>query len=75
MKKIQNLKTKIATFTAITVGTMSANAALPPEAQAAMDGVTAFNDDMISNAWTLATVSVLAAIGIKLFRKWTTRSV
>ena len=70
MKKIQNLKTKIATFTAISVGTLSANAALPAEAQTAVDSISTFSDDMIAWAWPVVTTIVLASIGIKLFKRF-----
>ncbi|MEQ3693605.1 MAG: major coat protein [Thalassolituus sp.] len=70
MKKIQNLKMKIATFTAITVGTLSANAALPTDAQAAVDGIGTFANDMIAWAWPVVTTVVLASIGIKLFKRF-----
>jgi hypothetical protein len=57
----------------LVVGT-AANAALPADAQAAVDSVNTFATDMIAWAWPVVATVTVAAIGIKLFKKFTAKA-
>ena len=73
--KIKHLKTKVSAFGAGVVGLVgSANADLPAEAQAAVDSVNSFATDMIAWAWPVVATVTVAAIGIKLFKKFTSKA-
>lgn len=49
-------------------------AALPAEATSALGGVTTFADDMIAAAWPIVGTIMVAAIGIKLFKKFVSKA-
>jgi len=51
-----------------------ASAALTGDAATAMTSLSTFADDMIAAAWPIATAIVVATIGIKLFKKFTSRA-
>lgn len=51
-----------------------ASAALTGDAATAMTSLSTFADDMIAAAWPIATTVVVAAIGIKLFKKFTSKA-
>jgi len=51
-----------------------AMAALPVEAGAAVDAVELFATDMIAVAWPIVATITVAAIGIKLFKKFTSKA-
>lgn len=73
--KITNMKAKVAAVGAIALGVVgSANAALPTDAQAAVDSVNTFATDMIAWAWPVVATVTVAAIGIKLFKKFTSKA-
>ena len=73
MKNIQAIKTTIAaSFLATSVSAV--NAALPADAQAAVDSITTFSDDIIAAAWPIAATIVVASIGIKLFKKFSNKA-
>ena len=73
--KFKNLKSKIAVVGVLTLGAaVSAHAALPAAAQGAVDGVGTFANDMIAWAWPVVAVVTVASIGIKLFKKFTSKA-
>lgn len=71
LKKVKGLMTK--TNAAIVSGAVmvstSANAALPTDAQSAVDAIALFVDDILAAAWPIATAMVVGFVGIKLFKK------
>ena len=73
--KMKNMKAKVAAVCASALGVVgSANAALPADAQAAVDSVNTFATDMIAWAWPVVATVTVAAIGIKLFKKFTSKA-
>ncbi|WP_076588738.1 major coat protein [Vibrio ostreicida] len=46
-----------------------ASAALPADAQAAMDSVSTFATDILAATWPIAITLTVGFIGIKLFKK------
>lgn len=73
--KMKNMKAKVAAVGVIALGVVgSANAALPTDAQAAVDSVNTFATDMIAWAWPVVATVTVAAIGIKLFKKFTSKA-
>lgn len=73
--KIKNLKTKIAVVGASSFGLIaSAHAELPAAAAAAVAEVSTLLDDFIAAAWPVAATLVVAAIGIKLFKKFSNKA-
>lgn len=72
MKK--NHQTKSVLAAALALGVGSANAALPVAAQSAVDSISLLADDFITAAWPIVTVIVVASIGIKLFKKFTSKA-
>ena len=47
----------------------SASAALPAEAQAAIDAISLFVTDLFSAVWPIATAIIVGFVGIKLVKK------
>ncbi|WP_018414797.1 major coat protein [Teredinibacter turnerae] len=75
MKKLKRMKTKLGAVITIAAGAASsANAALPADAQTAVDSVSTFATDMITWAWPVVATVTVAAIGIKLFKKFTNKA-
>lgn len=69
------MKSKIAAVAGLTIATIStAQAALPADAQTAVDSISTFADDIIAAAWPIATTIVVASIGIKLFKKFASKA-
>ncbi len=66
-KKIIALKTVVGA--ALLAGATSAHAALPTDAQTAVDSVTTFANDILTAAWAIAAVITVGFVGIKLFKK------
>lgn len=54
--------------------TGTANAALPAEAQTAMDGLVTLVADYNTAAWTVVVAIVGSIIGIKLFKKFANKA-
>ncbi|KOO14401.1 hypothetical protein AKJ18_13945 [Vibrio xuii] len=67
MFKNKNSQALVAIALLATAGT--ASAALPADAQAAMDSVGTFVTDILAAAWIIATSMVTGFVGIKLFKK------
>lgn len=73
--KINHLTTKVATAAVIVATSITtAQAALPAAAQAAVDSISTFGTDIIDAAWPIATMIVVASIGIKLFKKFSSKA-
>lgn len=69
----KNKKVKaLAVVASTTVGT--AQAALPSDAQAAVDSISTFANDMVAAAWPIAGAIVVASVGIKLFKKFANKA-
>lgn len=47
----------------------SASAALPTDAQTAIDSVATFVTDILAAVWPIATALTIGFVGIKLFKK------
>ncbi len=47
----------------------TSSAALPAEAQAAIDAIAAFVTDILAAIWPIATALTVGTVGIKLFKK------
>lgn len=70
-----NLKNKTLVLAATSLGMIgSVHAVLPADAQTAVDSISTFADDIIAAAWPIATVIVVASIGIKLFKKFSNKA-
>ncbi|MFT2112015.1 major coat protein [Marinomonas sp. 2405UD68-3] len=73
--KMNNLKTKVAATSVIVAASVTtAQAALPADAQAAVDSVNTFATDMIAWAWPVVATITVAGIGIKLFKKFSNKA-
>lgn len=66
MKK-QNLQAALAAVLVLTAG--SASAALPADAQTAIESVSTFVTDILAAIWPIATALTVGFVGIKLFKK------
>ncbi|MUK67664.1 major coat protein [Aliivibrio fischeri] len=73
---------KLATFTkpktalivlSALVGSTTANAALPAEAEAAMTAIGTLITDFIAAGWPIVVSLVVGVIGIKLFKKFSAK--
>lgn len=70
-----NVKNKTILLATTSLGMISAtHAALPTEAQTAIDSISTFSDDIIAAAWPIATTILVASIGIKLFKKFSNKA-
>lgn len=70
-KSVSNFEAKSAVAGLIVAGSISsAHAALPEPAQAAVDSIILFANDMIDIAWPILTLILGATVGIKLFKKF-----
>lgn len=67
MFKNKNSKALLA-VTLLTVAG-AASAALPAEAQAAMDSVNTFVTDILAAVWPIVAAATVGFVGIKLFKK------
>ncbi|MGO4150581.1 major coat protein [Vibrio cholerae] len=67
MKKTTQSALILASFAA--VAATGVNAAIPAEAQAALDSVGEFSDAVISWMWGVGTAITVAFVGLKLVRK------
>ena len=67
MKKYVNVKTGAIVLSTLFVA--SANAALPAEAQTALDSVQTLVTDILGAVWPIATALTVGFVGIKLFKK------
>lgn len=67
MKKSIQFKALLATALLLTAGT--ASAALPADAQAAIDAVSTFVTDILAAVWPIAATLTVGFVGIKLFKK------
>ncbi len=67
MFKNKHSKALFAVALLTTAGT--ASAALPAEAQAAIDAIAAFVTDILAAAWPIVTAVTVGFIGMKLFKK------
>jgi len=85
MNKMQRLKTRVINSKAFqysvvgagTIGAMSAGSAhavLPAEATTAIAEVVTFATDMIAAAWPIVALVAVGGIGIKLFKKFTSKA-
>jgi hypothetical protein len=73
--KINNFTIKAAATTVVVATSITtAQAALPAAAQAAVDSISTFGTDIIDAAWPIATMIVVASIGIKLFKKFSSKA-
>ncbi|RDL42758.1 phage coat protein [Marinomonas piezotolerans] len=73
--KMNNLATKVTATTAVLLTSVTtARAALPADAQAAVDSVNTFATDMIAWAWPVVATITVAGIGIKLFKKFSNKA-
>ncbi|MDN3617025.1 major coat protein [Vibrio gallaecicus] len=74
MKYFKSLR-KFATPKRVAVGSIalmvagSASAALPADAQAALDAIALFVTDLLTGVWPIATALLVGFIGIKLVKK------
>ncbi|CAH8189071.1 conserved exported hypothetical protein [Vibrio aestuarianus] len=69
MKLLQTKPAKAAIGVTALVAASAANAALPAEAQTAIDAVSAFVTDILAAVWPIATALTVGFVGIKLFKK------
>lgn len=69
MKLLQTKSAKAAIGITVLVAASAANAALPAEAQTAIDSVSAFVTDILAAVWPIATALTVGFVGIKLFKK------
>ncbi len=67
MFKSNKSKTALALGLLVTAG--MASAAIPAEAQAALDGVTELSNTVIAWVWGLGTALTVAFVGLKLVKK------
>lgn len=67
MFKNKNSKALLAIALLVTAGT--ASAALPADAQTAIDSVATFVTDILAAVWPIATALTVGFVGIKLFKK------
>lgn len=65
----KNQATSILAGLGALVATGTANAALPAEAQAAMDGMVTLVGDYVTSSWAIVVPVTIGFIGIKLFKK------
>lgn len=63
------MKKRLGLGAALVAVSGSSFAALPAEAQAAMDELGTFATDMVAAAWVIVPIVVVGFIGIKLFKK------
>ncbi len=70
----KNQATSILAGLGALVATGTANAALPAEAQAAMDGMVTLVGDYNTAAWLVVVPIVGSIIGIKLFKKFANKA-
>ena len=61
-------------ITAIVTTISTAHAELPAPAQAAVDSISTFADDIINVAWPIAATILAASVGIKLFKKFVNKA-
>ncbi|EGU31009.1 hypothetical protein VII00023_20732 [Vibrio ichthyoenteri ATCC 700023] len=66
--KVQNV-TKATLIVGALLGSATASAALPAEAEAAFTAVSTFATDVIAAAWPIVTLLTVGFIGMKLFKK------
>lgn len=59
---------------AAAMGSTTANAALPAEAEAAMTAIGALVTDFVAAAWPIVVLLVVGTIGIKLFKKFSNKA-
>lgn len=59
---------------AAALGSTTANAALPAEAEAAMTALLALVTDFVAAAWPIVVLLVTGTIGIKLFKKFSAKA-
>lgn len=67
MFKNKHSKALLAISLLVTAG--AASAALPADAQAAIDSVKTFGDDILAAIWPIAATLTVGFVGIKLFKK------
>lgn len=67
IKKIVNLKTLAVASVALSA--TAANAALPPEAEAAFTALSTNVTDILAAVWPIAVSLTVGFVGIKLFKK------
>ena len=66
---MKTLKSKIAVGLALAMTAGVASAALPADAQGAIDSIALFVDDILVAVWGIVTVVTVGFVGIKLFKK------
>lgn len=66
---MKTLKSKVAVGVALAMTAGVASAALPADAQTAIDSVATFVDDILAAVWPIVTVLTVGFVGIKLFKK------
>lgn len=65
----KNKKSKAALAVTLLATAGVASAALPADAQTAIDAVGTFVTDILSAVWPIATALTVGFVGIKLFKK------
>ncbi|ELV8681521.1 hypothetical protein QNE28_001450 [Vibrio fluvialis] len=65
----KNNKSKTLAALALMAAAGTASAAIPPEAQAALDSISGLADSIIAWAWGVGTAMIVGFIGIKLVKK------
>lgn len=73
MGVLTNPKTAAIVLAAI-LGSTTANAALPAEAEAAMTAISALVTDFVAAAWPIVVLLVVGSVGIKLFKKFSAKA-
>lgn len=66
---MKTLKSKVALGVALATTAGVASAALPADAQAAIDAISTFATDILASAWGIVTLVTVGFIGMKLFKK------
>ena len=59
---------------AAALGSTTANAALPAEAEAAMTAISTLVTDFIAAAWPIVVLLVVGKVGIKLFKSFSAKA-
>jgi len=59
---------------AATLGSTTASAALPAEAEAAMTSISTLVTDFIAAAWPIVVLLTVGSVGIKLFKKFSAKA-
>lgn len=66
---LKSIQSKIALGVSLALTAGVASAALPADAQAAIDSVATFVTDILAAVWPIATALTVGFVGIKLFKK------